>query len=130
VIRHETDIFREPATTQSGGEMAQSETIMKTITFDEFQRQLARLVQEVAAGKTRLTVEQDGEALVRLEPASTVEQREITALMHDADFRDLAAISEALKDYPLDELEEQIAQGLRDGRERRRKEREQAPPAR
>jgi hypothetical protein len=50
--------------------------------------------------------------------------------MHDADFRDLAAISEALKDYPLDELEEQIAQGLRDGRERRRKEREQAPPAR
>ncbi|CAN5720812.1 hypothetical protein BH23CHL2_BH23CHL2_19630 [soil metagenome] len=110
--------------------MAQSETTMKTISFDEFQRQLARLVQEVASGKTRITVEENGEALVRLEPAVTTEERAISTLLEDPDFRDLAAISEALKSYPTDELEEQIAQGLREGRERRRKEREQASSAR
>lgn len=109
--------------------MVHSETTMKTMTLDDFQRQLAQLVDEVARGLTRITIEQDGEPLVRIEPAGAVEQRAINALLNDTEFRDLAAISEALKDYPLDELEAQIAIGLRAGRELRRKERKQAPPA-
>lgn len=109
--------------------MASSEITMKTITLEEFQRQLASLVQEVASGQTRLTIEQDGEALVRLEPATSTEQRVIDVMMQDAEFRDLAAISEVLKNQPLDELEAQITQGLREGRKRRREERKQAPPS-
>lgn len=109
--------------------MAHSETTMKTMTLDEFQRQMEQLVYEVARGLTRVTIEQDGEPLVRIEPAGAAKQHAINALLNDPEFRDLAAISEALKDYPLDELEAQIAVGLRAGRERRRKEREQTPPA-
>lgn len=76
----------------------------------------------------RQALAQNGEALVHLEPAASAEGRVITAMMQDPEFRDMAAISEAQKDEPLDELEAQIAQGLREGRKRRREEREQAPP--
>ena len=105
--------------------MRQSEPTMKTLTVEEAQQQFDQLVSEVAKGVTRVTISKDGEALVRMEPATSAKQAELDALMKDPTFRDLAAISEALKDRPLAEIEEQIAEGLRAGRARRRKEREQ-----
>lgn len=106
--------------------MAQPGSVLKTISLEEFQRQLGRLVREVASGESRIIIHQGGEPLVRLEPAISTEQRTINAMMADSDFRDLAAISEALKDIPLDELEAQIAKALDEGKERRRRDRERS----
>ncbi len=103
--------------------MAEQELITKTVTFDELQDHLDQLVQEVAKGDTRIAVERDGEVLINIEPISP-EQREINELMKDPRFRELAAISEAVKHLPLDEMEREIKLGLQEGRERRRKERE------
>lgn len=97
--------------------MTNMNIVAKTVTIDELQQQLRQLVEEVAAGKTRLTIERDGEALVRMERATSTEQTEINALLQDPEFQDLAAISETLQGYSLEELEEQIAEGLRAGRE-------------
>lgn len=107
--------------------MHQSEPTMKTVTIDEAQQQFDRLISEVAKGETQVTIEQDGRALVRMQAAVSPKQREIDELMKDAAFRDLAAIGLAFKDVPVEELEQEVARAIREGRERRRREREETP---
>ena len=60
---------------------------------------------------------------LQMKSTQEAELSEINALMQNAEFRDLAAISEALMDRPLDEIEAAIVAGLRWGRERRRQDR-------
>lgn len=103
--------------------MSRSEPLRKSVSLDEFQRKLAELVDEVASGASRITIEERGKELVYIEPAVSRRRREIDALMEDSEFAALASISDELKDVPLDELEEQVAEALRKGREKRRQER-------
>lgn len=109
--------------------MAESELATKTFTRDELRHQLDQLLDEVATGDAKLAFEVDGDVLIRMESTISPEQRQINELMKDPEFRELAALSEAFKDFPLEEMEREIALGIKEGRERRRKEREQASNA-
>lgn len=104
----------------------QREQTTKTISIDEAQRRFRQLVNEVAEGDVLVMIEQDGQEIVRMESAVSRKQREINRLMTDPEFRELAAIGEALKDIPIDELEREVARGIREGRARKRKERERS----
>jgi antitoxin (DNA-binding transcriptional repressor) of toxin-antitoxin stability system len=101
----------------SGDEMNVSGPATKFVTLDEARQQLDQLVDEVAAGNIHVTIERDGEALARLEPAVSPKQREIDAMLKDPRFRELASLGLALKDVPLDELEREVARAIREARE-------------
>jgi prevent-host-death family protein len=106
--------------------MSPSKPRTKVVTLDEARQQFDQLVDEVAKGESHVTIERDGEALARLEPAVSPKQREIDAMLMDPEFRQLAAIGLAFEDVPLEELELEVSRALDTGRRKRRDERRNA----
>lgn len=92
--------------------MSQSEATMKTISRDEAQEQFAELLRQVAAGETRVTIEEDGEPLVTM-----VAARDYQA---DLDRVVFETVGRAFEDQTPEQIEREVDRAIREGRERQR----------
>jgi prevent-host-death family protein len=105
---------------KAGGVMPQVEPNLKTLNAADLRRQLDELLRQIAKGTTRAVIEEDGVAV-----AALVSAEDLRRLQRDEDFEALEDYARGFESIPIAELEQEIANALREVRAERRKEREQ-----
>jgi prevent-host-death family protein len=90
---------------------------MKTVSSNEAQQELQRILRLVVAGKTRAVIEKDGRPVAAIISAADLQQLERSDAQRQDDFTIFEEISQAFKDEPLARIEHEVAKAVREARE-------------
>ena len=100
--------------------MTQTEPTMKTVNRDEAQQQFDQLINQVAQGKTRTLIEEDGQTVAALISAEDLKRFQLYE-----DFRVLEEFGKAFEDQTPEQIEREVAKALREVRADKRKQSQQ-----
>jgi prevent-host-death family protein len=92
--------------------MGQTKTLMKTISRDEAQQKFAEILRQVAAGETRVTIEEEGEPTVLMVAAKDYQA--------DLDRAVFEMVGRAFEDQTPEQIEREVDRAIREGRRRKR----------
>ena len=94
--------------------MRQCERTMKTINSNEAQQEFQRILRQVREEQARTLIEEDGQTV-----AAIISAEDLRQLERSEDFAIFEEISQRYKDQPLEQIEREVAQAVREAREER-----------